>query len=137
MRTTFSRRIAWIAALLLCTAVLSAAKGKKGDHERIYNAPFNTVWNACVQAANEKYTITYSEKASGALSFKQGMSWKTNSYGMNVGVTVVALSDTQTKVIINPQKKRSQLSWAGSDITKTFFKAVDNNLKSTVSPPAP
>jgi hypothetical protein len=48
---------------------------------------------------------------------------------MKVGVTVVAISDTQTKVTINPQKKQSQASWAGSDITKKFFGAVDQAVK--------
>jgi hypothetical protein len=107
------------------------------NRERVYDAPFEKVWNACVQAASEKYVITHSEKASGVLSFKQGMSWKTNSYGMDVGVTVIAVSDTQTKVMLNPQKQKSQLSWAGSDITKKYFEALDKNLKSTVPPPAP
>jgi hypothetical protein len=128
MKTSIVRRIVWTAAILQCIVAVGIAKDNK-DRERAYDAPFEKVWNACVQAANEKYTITHSEKASGVLSFKQGMSWKTNSYGMDVGVTVVAVSDTQTKVTINPQKQKSQLSWAGSDITKKFFEAVDKNLK--------
>ena len=136
MRMKFAGRIAYITALMLCIAVTSTA-AEKNDRERVYNAPFDKVWNACVQAANEKYTITHSEKASGVLSFKQGVSWKTNSYGMDVGVTVVALSDTQTKVILNPQKQQSQLSWAGGNITKTFFGAVDKILNESPSPPSP
>ena len=95
----------------------------------MYDAPFDKVWTACVQAANEKYTITFSNKADGVISFEQGLSWRTNSWGMRVGVTVIALSDTQTKVVINPQKKWSQVSWAGSDITKKFFATVAKALK--------
>ena len=135
MRPNFARRSALLLAVLLCSVAANAAKTDK-DHERVYQAPFNTVWNACVQAANEKYTITYSEKASGALSFKQGMSWKTNSYGMNVGVTVVSVSDSQTKVMINPQKQKSQLSWAGKSIEKNFFGTVDKILNEN-APPQP
>jgi hypothetical protein len=123
-------------AIMVCAAALTAAQDSKG-RERVYDAPFEKVWNACVQSASEKYVITHSEKASGVLSFKQGMSWATNSYGMDVGVTVIAVGDTQTKVILNPQKQKSQLSWAGSDITKKFFDAVDKKLKPTQPPPAP
>jgi hypothetical protein len=113
---------------MLCIVASDAAKDNQ-DRERVYDAPFEKVWNACVQAANETYTITHSEKASGVLSFKQGVSLRTNSYGMDVGVTVVVVSDARTKVTINPQKQRSQLSWAGSDITKRFFEAVDKKLR--------
>ncbi len=136
MKTSVARRIVWAMAIILCIVMVGTAQDNK-NRERVYDAPFEKVWSACIQAASEKYVITHSEKASGVLSFKQGMSWKTNSYGMDVGVTVVAVSDTQTKVTLNPQKQKSQLSWAGSDITKKFFEAVDKNLKSNVPPPTP
>jgi hypothetical protein len=135
MRRNLQQRVAWITALILCITVVSSA-GDKNDRERVYNAPFDKVWNAACRL-NEKYTITHSEKASGVLSFKQGMSWKTNSYGMDVGVTVVAVRDIQTKVILNAQKQKSQLSWAGGDITQKFFEAVDKNLKESMSSPSP
>jgi hypothetical protein len=127
MRTRTAGRSVWTTAIILCIAAAGVAKDNK-DRERVYDAPFDKVWNACVQAANENYTITHSEKASGVLSFKQGMSWRTNSWGMDIGVTLVAVSDTQTKVTI-PQKQKSQVSWAGSAITKKFFGAVDEKLK--------
>lgn len=121
------RRMIAVLALLSSLELVSA-KDKK-DRERVYDAPFDKVWTACVRAANEKYTITFSNKADGVISFEQGMSWKTNSWGMKVGVTVVALGETQTKVTINPQKKQSQASWAGGDISRKFFAAVENALK--------
>jgi hypothetical protein len=136
MRTGVARRTVWATAIMLCIVTVGTAQDNK-NRERVYDAPFEKVWSACVQAASEKYVITHSEKASGVLSFKQGMSWKTNSYGMDVGVTVVAVSDTQTKVTLNPQKQKSQLSWAGSDITKKFFEAVDKNLSANARPSAP
>jgi hypothetical protein len=135
MRAIVARRILWVTTVTLCLVSAGTAQNNR-NRERVYDAPFEKVWTACVQAASEKYVITNSEKASGVLSFKQGMSWKTNSYGMDVGVTIVAVSDTQTKVTLNPQKQKSQISWAGSDITKKFFEEVDKNLKST-APPAP
>ena len=113
----------------LCVVAVGTAKDNV-DRERVYDAPFEKVWNACVQAAQKKYTITHSDRASGVLSFKQGLSLRTNSYGMNVDVTVVAVNDTQTKVTLNPHKKvKTQLTWAGGDITKKFFAAVDKILK--------
>jgi hypothetical protein len=108
---------------------VKVAKDKVKDRERVYDAPFDRVWTACVQSASEKYTVTFSNKPDGVISFEQGMSWKTNSWGMKVGVTVVPLGETKTKVILNPQKKQSQLSWAGGDITKKFFAAVEKALK--------
>jgi hypothetical protein len=122
------RRRAIASVVLLFSVPMLFAKDNK-DRERTYDVPFDKVWTACVRTANEKYTITFSNKADGVISFEEGMSWRTNSWGMRVGVTVVAITDTQTKVMINPQKKQSQASWAGRDITKKFFAAVDQAVK--------
>lgn len=95
----------------------------------MYDVPFDEVWTACVQAASEKYTVTHSDKTSGVLTFQQGMSWKTNSYGMNIGVTVIQVNENRTEVVLNPQKIKSRSSWADGDITKKYFAVVGKALK--------
>lgn len=120
---TMKRKFA-VALLLFSSLVASAAS----DRDRTFDAPYDKVWIACVQAASQKYTIIHTDKESGILSFTQGKSFTTNSNGMNVGVTVIKVNDNQTEVIINPQKKEFQISWAGGTITKTFFKLVEEKL---------
>jgi hypothetical protein len=84
---------------------------------------------ACIRAASEKFAVTHSDKASGILTFEQGMSWRTNSWGMKVGVTVLPIAESQMKVVVHPQAIRSQiLSNADSKVTATFFEAVDRIL---------
>lgn len=118
-----------ILLMLSLSAIALLGKDNK-DKERVYDAPLDRVWTACVQAANEKYTVAFANKADGVISFEQGGSLRLNSYGTVVGVTVVALSNTATKVTINPQNKQAQLfSRAGGDITKKFFAAVEEKLK--------
>ena len=129
MKNNLVRRAVWATVLTLCMMAVATAKDNSKNRERVYDAPFDKVWAACVQMANQKYTVTFTNKADGVISFEQGISWKTNSWGMKVGVAVVAISDTQTKVTINPQKKQAQVSWVGSDITKKFFAGVDKALK--------
>ena len=118
-----------LVAIMTCMIGVGTAKDNSKDRERVYDAPFDKVWAACVQAASEKYTVTHSDKGSGVLTFHQGLSWRTNSYGMNVGVTVISVTESETKVILNPQKEKSQISSAGSSITKKFFETVDKALK--------
>jgi hypothetical protein len=121
------------AILVLLSLLFMAALGKDNkERERVYDAPFDKVWTACVQAANEKYTVKLAQKADGVISFEQGGSLRSNSYGTIVGVTVVAVSDNATKVTINPQNKQAQLfARAGADITKKFLAAVEEKLKVT------
>jgi hypothetical protein len=115
-----------ITGALLLFGSLAANAANPG---RTYDAPFDKVWIACVQAASEKYVVTHSEKESGILSFEQGPSWKSNSWGTDVGVSVIKISDTQTEVIVHPQKKQAQLFANLGSISKTFFKAVEEKLK--------
>ena len=128
-----SRRLITSSALLwlICYSVppLGFAKDSDNkDRERMYDAPFDKVWSACVVAANEKFTLEHSEKASGVLSFKTGVS--AASYGFTVGVTVIQVNENKTKVVLNPQKKQLQVAWgAGGRIGKKFFDAVDQSLK--------
>jgi hypothetical protein len=110
---------------LLCSSMVFGAN----NNEHTYNAPFDKVWTACVQAASEKFVVTHSEKESGILSFKQGASLMSNSYGTDVGVSVIKISDTQTEVIVHPQKEKFQLASNLGHISKVYFKALDEKLK--------
>ena len=114
------KRIA-LAALFFGNLIANAA-----NTERNYDAPFDKVWTACVQAASENYTITHSERESGILSFEKAASFHTET---DVNVSVVKISNTQTKVIVHPQKKQAQILSDATSVAKTYVKAVEEELK--------
>jgi hypothetical protein len=129
----FRKQFFFICAVLLCGARLLwplavwASDGK--PIERIYNVPLEKVWVVCVQTANEKWKVTHTDQANGVLKFRQGISFKTNSWGLNVRVTVGRVDESHTKVtltseIIDPL----ELSWGGRGIAKRFFAALDDSF---------
>ncbi|HWX39596.1 MAG TPA: hypothetical protein VN345_00475 [Blastocatellia bacterium] len=133
-----------VTSLILMTTVLAATplslarsmsddktkdktEQKTKGKERVYNAGFDVVWPACVRAANENFVLEHTEKESGVLSFHTGMSLTSN--GFFVGVSVIKLDETHTKVVLNPQKKRQLVAWgAGGRIADKYFKGVEKNL---------
>jgi hypothetical protein len=128
MKTNWKRKLMrklFAVGALLCSSIMFGAN----SNEHTYNAPFDKVWTACVQAASENFVVTHSEKESGILSFKQGVSLMSNSYGTDVGVSVIKVSDTQTEVIVHPQKEKFQLASNLGHISKVYFKALDEKLK--------
>jgi len=129
----FRKQFFFICAVLLYSAPLLwplavwASDGK--PNERIYNAPLEKVWTVRVQTTNEKWKVTHTDQANGILKFRQGISFKTNSWGMNVRVTVGRVDESYTKVTLTSEKiDPLELSWAGKDIAKRFFAALDNSL---------
>jgi hypothetical protein len=128
----FRNPVSLICAVLLFDALLlwpSAVWAGSEPNERIYNAPFEKVWMVCVQTANDNWKVTYTDQVKGLLKFRQGVSFKTNSWGMNVRVTVARVDETHTKVTLTSEKiDPLELSWAGRDIAKRFFAALDNSF---------
>jgi hypothetical protein len=134
----FRNWVFFICAFSLCAVPLLwplpvwASDGK--PNERMYNAPFEKVWTVCVQTANEKWKVTHTDQANGILKFRQGTSFKTNSWGMNVRVTVGKVDESHTKVTLTSEKiDPLELSWAGRDIAKRFFAALDNSVVSSTA----
>jgi hypothetical protein len=104
-------------------------------NERIYDAPFEKVWTACVRTANENWKVTHADETGGVLKFRQGVSLKTNSWGVHVLVTVVRLDESHTKVTLVSEKiDPLELSWAGRNIRKRFFAALEDSLGVTPGP---
>jgi hypothetical protein len=116
-----------VAVILLLLFGSLVARAANNNQEHTYDAPFDKVWTACVQAASEKYKVTHSERESGILSFENAAaSFHTET---DVSVSVVKVSDTQTKVIVHPQKKQAQLRSDAGSVAKTYLEAVDEKLK--------
>jgi hypothetical protein len=110
------------AVLLVCALLLSPLVAWASDDptERIYDAPFEKVWTVCVQTANERWKVTHTDQANGKLEFRQGVSFKTNSWGMNVHVAVTKVDESQTKVSLTFEKiDPLELSWAAKDIARS------------------
>jgi len=127
-----SRSIAVRAILigfLIAVGSLAAWGSDKKSNERTYAASFERVWTICVRTASENWKVTDSDEASGVLKFRQGVSFKTNSWGVHVLVTVVRVDERHTKVALASEKLDPlELSWAGRNIRKRFFKALDTSL---------
>jgi hypothetical protein len=99
------------------------------DNQRVYDAPLEQAWAACVQVANEKFTLIQSEKASGVLSFTTGTVTIMHS-NSNVGVTVSAADKNRTKVVLNAQTKGTGFDMGGKGkLYKKFRGALDQQLK--------
>jgi hypothetical protein len=115
-----------VAVILLLLFGGLVARAANNNQEHTYDAPFDKVWTACVQAASEKYAITHTEKESGILSFEKAASFNTET---DVSVSVVKVGDTQTKVIVHPQKKQAQLRSDAGSVARTYIEAVGEKLK--------
>lgn len=103
-------------------------KEKAEDKVRVYDAPFDKVWTACVASANENFVIEHSDKDSGILNFHSGTSLTSN--GFRVGVVVMKTDDEKVRVQLNTQKKKQLFAWgAGGRISDKFFKGVERFLK--------
>lgn len=129
----FQRAVLFTCAVLACGALLlwpfaALASGGK-PNERFYNAPFGEVWPVCVKTANEHWKVTHTDEANGILKFRQRTSFRTNTWGMIVSVTVVKADESHTTVTLTFEKfDPLELSWARRDIEKRFFAALDNSF---------
>jgi len=116
-------RIALFVFLATSTAVVALG----GEKERVFDGTYDAVWDACVRAANQEFTLEHSEKQSGVLSFRTGASL--TSWGFRVGVIVTEIDENRIRVTLNPQKTQFQFAWgAGGRIADKYFKAVRMNL---------
>jgi hypothetical protein len=101
---------------------------KKGDKERIYKVPIETMWKACMKAAAEDNVIDYSNEKEGIITYKSGMSM--SSWGFRISVNLTKLDDGRTRVKLTTQKTEKQLvAWgAGGRTAGKFFKGLDKQL---------
>jgi hypothetical protein len=132
-----------VLILALCISLFSAPayargddqkkKDSKGHRERTYEAPFDQVWDASLRAATKEFQVTYSNKEAGAISFEVGQTRFV--YGQLVSATLTKISDSQTRVSLRIQSKKWQVTkWGGENkLAKTFFGALDDELKVSAS----
>jgi len=101
---------------------------KKGDKERIYNRTFEEMWKACMKAASEENVVEFSDKETGILTYKSGMSMA--SWGFRISVSLTKVEENRTRVKLTTQKTRGQLvAWgAGGRTVNKFFDGVDKLL---------
>lgn len=110
-------------AILLILSLSVAVQASGAQKERTFDGTYDTVWNACVRAANQEFTLEHSEKESGVLSFRTGASL--TSWGFRVGITVTEIDENRVRIAVNPQKTTFQFAWgAGDRITNKYFAAI-------------
>jgi hypothetical protein len=113
-----------IVILLLSSIAFGADKGK----EQVFPFPQQAVWQACIKAASQEFTLDYSDKESGILSFSTGISLTSN--GFKNSVALKELPSGGVKVTLNTQKKGQVFAWgAGGRIAEKYFKAVEKILQ--------
>lgn len=122
-----------LAALVILLLAVSAAVGddkkeKEDDKTKVFDAPYEKVWEAAIASANANFVIEHSEKESGILNFHSGMSMASN--GFRCGVVVTKTDDGKVRVQLNTQKKAQLFAWgAGGRIADKFFKGMTKYLK--------
>jgi hypothetical protein len=101
---------------------------KKGDKERIYNVTFEEMGKVCMKAASEENVVEFSDRETGILTYKSGMSMA--SWGFRISVSLTKVEDNRTRVKLTTQKTRGQLvAWgAGGRTVNKFFDGVDKLL---------
>jgi hypothetical protein len=132
----FGKRVFFLSATLLlffvCSSIAQTPNGQASagrSNERVYNAPMTEVWTTCLKTANKHWKVIYANEANGMLEFRQGVSLRTNSWGVYVRVTVVKVDESRTKVALTSDKiDPLELSWARKDIAKKFFASLDTSF---------
>jgi hypothetical protein len=102
---------------------------KVKDRERVYQADFDTLWKACIQAANETYVVEHSDKESGIFSFDTGKQTRAKRY--RIGVTIKTEEGKGTKVTLRLQVIQGPSLWGGGKdkTVAKFWDAVAEKLK--------
>ena len=102
---------------------------KKNDKERIYNIPFDTMWDKCVQIAKDSFNVTFISRDEGIVNFESGQKFTSNPF--RYGVSLSKIDDERTKIVVNVQNK----GWGGilsagqrNRRTKEFFSSLDERL---------
>ena len=100
---------------------------KVGDNERVYNAPFDTMWMACVHAANQNFTVEIKDKDKGAIEMRTGVSLASNKF--HLSVKLEKMEGNKTRLKVNTTKNGKFLSFRHKErITEMYFKGVDDSL---------
>jgi hypothetical protein len=109
----------------MCHTVWASSK------EQDYSASKQAVFNATVKVIQKDWNITFMDRESGIISFKTGTSLRSN--GMECQVSVIAVSETETKLRVGAQKTGGQwVAWgAGGSIASKIFKGVEDELNSS------
>lgn len=107
--------------------LLAEDKPKVDPNERTYQAAFDDIWKACVETANENYSVSYTDKQSGILQFETGSSIKSTPF--RVGVTVLQIEGEKVRVKLSLQQKAGIFGFGTKGrIAKKFFKELEKKL---------
>lgn len=116
------KMIALTTILFCCTHPLRA-----GEKSQEFKGTMDQVWTACIRAAGEKFTLLFSDRSSGILTFQTGHSIRSN--GFNVSANLKETDEKKIEVSISTQKNNQLWAFgAGGSIAKKYFKAVQENL---------
>jgi hypothetical protein len=115
------------SALIVAGSMLLAGNLLASLKTQEFKGTMDQVWSACIRAAADKFSLTFSDKASGVLTFATGTSLRSN--GMNASVSLKATDEGKIEVSVTPQKTKQMFAWgAGGSIAQKYFKAIEENL---------
>jgi hypothetical protein len=114
-----------ISSLILLVALTAHAASTQ---EHTYEAAYDRVWTACVQVASQKYAVTSSDKASGILTMQTGQFWFRPSTDTQLGVTLIRVGDTETRVIVHAQNTKIHIVSNLGSTAKSYLNDIGDNL---------
>lgn len=102
---------------------------RKSDKERLYNIPYDSLWDTCMQIAKDSFNVTFIDRSEGILNFESGQ--KSTSNQFRYGVSLSKADDEKTRIVVNVQNK----GWGGilsgsqrNKRTREFFNSLDKGL---------
>ncbi len=122
------KKLAFFFALLLLAAPLSASPKRA-----IFTGSADEVFDAAVKAAQRHWSVRFSDRKTGMLTFTTGMSLTSN--GMECSAVIKPLDNRSVEVTLTPHKKAQVFAWdVGKRIADKFFAAIAEELASKGTP---
>jgi hypothetical protein len=93
-----------------------------------FDGSMDDVFTAALKAAQSNWSVTFSDRASGLVSFNTGTSFTSN--GMECSATLQEMKDGKIQISLKTQKKHGQIvAWGvGDRIADKWFKAIAAQL---------
>ena len=119
----------FVALLLIaggCSTSRSVATLEGQGHRKVYAAPFDSVWRAAVDAAQQgDLEILNADRPNGYIAARRGMRMET--FGENVGVWIKRVAPDQTEVAVVSRQAGPPVLWL-KNWENEILRAISANL---------
>ncbi len=113
-------------SLLGCSSPQSVATLQGQGHRKVYSAPFDAVWRAAVDAAQQgDLEILNADRPNGYIAARRGIRMET--FGENVGVWIKRVAPDQTEVAVVSRQAGPPVLWL-KNWENEILRAISANL---------